>query len=422
MKNFLLCILFATQILTAQVIDFEGITYTGEKPPDPVIAVGSNYIVEAVNKKLHIYDKTGDLVLEVSFNDFFTNQAPPDQIFDPKLAYDQINDGFILLAAGRNNDYSNSSYMLAVTRNSDPTSSWYKYKLTAIDNSYPQYHIDFPGLGYDDQALYFTSQQSGSTNSYYPKITILKKSEVYSGSISFRKDIIDFYASDGSQPEHLKPMRKFGSSFGYYLVNTEDAGRIRIWSIQNPVSSNPILSEETTLTLGNYSWVSNAVQRGSSNTIDIGDYRVSDVFCKDGYLYGAYTAQNTTSNGSMIVYFKVNTNNNYELLLNGKIEAENKFYYYPVLQPDNSGSVVFVFNQSSVDDYVGVAWTTLYSGHQNVEPIEWLKEGVASYYNPLGGINRWGDYNGIALDPTNTHGYAGNGRIMAINGARGLVK
>ncbi len=398
-----LTLIFFTQIIIAQTTSFEGISYTGEKPPDPVIAVGNNYVVEAVNKELAVYDKAGNLISEQTFSSFFTNQTPPDQIFDPKLAYDQYSDRFIFLAAARNNDYSNSNYMLAVTQSSDPTnlSAWHKYKLTAVDNGYEQYYIDFPGLGYDEQAIYLTTDKLGNTNNNYPKITILKKSEVYAGSISFRKDFIDFHGNDGSYPEHLQPMRKFGSSSKYYLVNTEDAGRIRIWSIQNPISSNPTLSEETTKSLGTYNTISDATQEGSSNTIDMGDSRVSDVVCKDGYLYSAYTAQNTTSNGSMIVYFKVNTNNNYQLLINGKIEAANKFYYYPVLQPDNYGNIVFVFNQSSSSDYVGVAWTILYSGNQNAETPLWLKEGVASYYNPLSGKNRWGDYSGAALDPAN---------------------
>ncbi len=399
-----LMLVFFTQNIQAQNANFGGIAYTGEKPPDPVIAVGTSYVVEAVNKEIAVYDKAGNLVSEQSFSSFFSNQSPPDQIFDPKLTYDQYSDRFIFLAAGRNNDYSNSNYMLAVTKSPDPTdlssNGWYKYKLTAIDNSYPQYHIDFPGLGYDEQAIYLTTDKLGGTNSYYPKITILKKSEVYSGSISYRKDFIDFSASDGTQPEHLKPMKKFGNSSGYYFVNTQTPGEVRIWSIQHPLS-NPNLSEVATKSLGNYSSISDAVQKGSSNTIDMQDYRISDVVCYDGYLYGAYTAENTQSNGSMIVYFKLDTGHNFNLLINGKIETANKYYYYPQLQPDNNGDIAFVFNQSSTDDYAGVAWTILYTGSQSVEPIEWLKKGVASYYNPLSGVNRWGDYSGVAADPSN---------------------
>jgi len=406
MKNILrlLLVVIFTQFIIAQTPNFEGIGYSGKVPPDPVIAVSSNYIVQAVNNKLAVFNKTGSKLFEQSFSVFFENQSPPQSIFDPKVAYDQYSNRFILLAAGKNTNGGNSNYMLAVTQNADPTGSWHKYKLDAEDQNLTQYDIDFPGLGYDDEAIYFTSHQilgSGGSISYYPKITILNKSEVYEGTISYRKDFIDF-SSGGSYPAKLKPMRKFGSSSGYFLVNTESAGQIRIWKILNPLGgSEATLSAVATTTLGNYSSISEAVQKGTTNKVDIGDYSISDIICKDGYLYGAYTVQNTTSNGSMIVYFKLNTANNYELLINGKIETANKYYYYPVLHPDNDGSIVFVFNKSSSDDYIGVAWTIRYAGNPNIEPIQWLKQGTTWYYHTLNDENRWGDYCEIALDPAN---------------------
>lgn len=401
MKNTLqlLLVFIFSQVILAQSTNFEGITYSGEVPPDPVIAVSNDHIVQAVNKKLAVFNKTGTKLFEQSFTDFFSNQTPPSNIFDPKVAYDQYSNRFILLAAGRNTGGGNSNYMLAVSQTDDPTGSWHKYKLNAEDQNLTQYDIDFPGLGYDEEAIYLTSHQVGGTNSYYPKITILKKSEVYSGTISYRKDFWDF----SPYPSKLKPMRKFGSSSGYFLINTEDnAKQIRIWKIENPLGgSDATLNPVATKTLGSYSSISTAVQKGSQNTVDIGDYSISDVVCKDGYLYGAYTAKNTTSNGSMIVYFKIDINNNFNLDINGKIETANKYYYYPVLHPDNDGSIVFVFNKSSSNDYIGVAWTIRYAGNSNIESIQWLKQGSASYYHLLNNENRWGDYSGIALDPAN---------------------
>lgn len=407
MKNIFLIFLVVvlSPILLSQSTNFEGITYSGEIPPDPVIAVSNDYIVQAVNKKLAVFNKSGAKLFEQSFSIFFSNQMPPQSIFDPKVVYDQYSDRFILLAAGMNTNYSNSNYMLAVTQGSNPTGDWYKYKLNAVDQNFPLYNIDYPGLGYDEEAIYLTSHQIynvGGSTSHYPKITILKKSEVYSNTISYRKDFIDF-SSGGSYPEKLKPMRKFGSSSGYFLVNTESAGQIRIWKIVNPLGgTNATLSAVSTIPLGNnYSEISEAVQKGSENTVNIGDYSISDVVCKDGYLYGAYTAKNNNLNGSIIVYFKVNTNNNYNLDISGKIENENKYYYYPVIHPDNYGNIVFAFNKSSNDDYIGVAWTIRYSGNPNIEPIQWLKEGSTWYYHLLNDKNRWGDYCGIALDPNN---------------------
>lgn len=116
-----------------------------------------NYIVQAVNKKVVVYAKSGSKIFEQTFRNFFSNQSPPDNIFDPKVAYDQYNNRFILLAAGKNTNGGNFNYMLAVTQNSDPTnpSNWYKYILNVKDDVLTQYDIDFPGLGYDQPPLAF---------------------------------------------------------------------------------------------------------------------------------------------------------------------------------------------------------------------------------------------------------------------------
>lgn len=156
MKNILLSLFFVVilkQILIAQISNFEGITYSGEVPPDPVIAVSSDYIVQAVNKKIAVFNKSGIKLYEESFSSFFQNQSPPSNIFDPKVAYDQYSNRFILLAAGKNTNGGNSNYMLAVTQNADPTGRWYKFKLSAEDVGLTQYDIDFPGLGYDEEAI-----------------------------------------------------------------------------------------------------------------------------------------------------------------------------------------------------------------------------------------------------------------------------
>ena len=58
----------------AQEANFEGIEYSGEKPPDPVIAVSSDYVVQAVNRKIVVFNKSGTKLFEQTFNTFFANQ------------------------------------------------------------------------------------------------------------------------------------------------------------------------------------------------------------------------------------------------------------------------------------------------------------------------------------------------------------
>lgn len=65
--------------------------------------------------------------------------------------------------------------------------------------------------------------------------------------------------------------------------------------------------------------------------------------------------------------------------------------------------MILVFNKSSSNDYVGVAYTKHIKNNTTHEPITWLKQGTAGYKLLLNEKNRWGDYSGIAMDPENSY-------------------
>jgi hypothetical protein len=67
--------------------------------PDPVLAVGENYVVTACNSAVRIYEKDANLDLDtfVTFHltDFFGQDAG-DSMFDPRVVYDHFSGYFIL--------------------------------------------------------------------------------------------------------------------------------------------------------------------------------------------------------------------------------------------------------------------------------------------------------------------------------------
>ncbi|MBU1679434.1 MAG: hypothetical protein KKD86_11400, partial [Bacteroidetes bacterium] len=403
MKKLILFIALIPTLIFSQIVtDFQGIDFSDEKPPDPVIAVGENYVVLAVNYKLAVYEKDGAFVSEQSFADFFSEVSPQPAggIFDPKLVYDHYSERFILLALNRANG---NRFLLAVTSSNNPTGNWYKFSIEN-DNSNSLDDIDYPGLGYNESAIILTSHTLRGTNSFLPEIVVLKKDEVYSNNIIYKKYFYDF----APYPSKLKPARVLGISNlnKFLLIDTKTSSEIRIWAIINPLGgSNASLGLEKTITLSSdYQPPQDAVQKGESTKIDISNVgsSVSDVVCKDGILYCAYTIANASENGTSIKYFAIDIDDNYSLKTNGLIESNNIYYYYPVIHPDGSDNMVLVFNISSSSDYVGIAYTKGYKNSNSHGPIEWLKQGAAGYKLLLNGKNRWGDYSGIAMDPNNS--------------------
>ncbi len=79
-------------------------------------------------------------------------------------------------------------------------------------------------------------------------------------------------------------------------------------------------------------------------------------------------------------------------------------YFYPASCPDNNGNLTMVFSRSGPTEFGSM----LYTGRKSTDALgslqgsALLKAGVAHYRSlDSGGRNRWGDYNGVAADPSN---------------------
>ena len=140
---------------------------------------------------------------------------------------------------------------------------------------------------------------------------------------------------DGTFAEDIKPVHMFDGSSDYYLMNTKRGGDynyVNIWNITNPFTT-PLITLRASLNIGTYNLAPSASQKGSSESIDVLDCRISDVVCKNGYLYGCFTVKFGENTGSAIKYLKINANNN-TIVWNNTYGADNKYYFYPEIYPD----------------------------------------------------------------------------------------
>jgi len=410
---FLLFLLMHYSSAYAQGQSFIGLQQSGNFVPDPVIAVGPNHIVLVVNSNVGIYTKTGTQISPTtSLQTWFSSKNPPGVPFDPKIIYDNISNRWVIFALANNKPtYTKSSYLISVSQTSDPTGLWSYFNLDATkDNGNATNDwADFPGLGYDARSIYITSNQFTRQIQFdYSKIRVINKSDLYNNSSnpSF-VDFVKLKDANGLFVKDIKPSLQFGSSSSYYLLNTVsngDENYVTIWNLtySNGIPQTPSPSK-ITLSTTNYIAPLEAVQKGSTNTINAKDCRISDVVYRDGYLYGAFTIQRNDENGnaagSSIRYLKIDISNN-TTVINDIYGEDGVNYFYPEIFPDTDGNIAMVFNRSSANDYVGVAWTYRLTTDQSARPYAWLKQGEGPYTNLVDGINRWGDYSGIAFDPS----------------------
>src|SRR5215216_1350583 len=80
--------------------NFRGMIFSdtdGFVPPDPIVAVGPNHIVECVNTNIAIYNKsTKALISKQRFQDFFAGLSPGNIMSDPQITYDELSGRFVV--------------------------------------------------------------------------------------------------------------------------------------------------------------------------------------------------------------------------------------------------------------------------------------------------------------------------------------
>ncbi len=391
---------------------FQAIPYTAWFPPDVNLAVGFEDLVVTVNSQIAVFDRSGNLLSLTTLFNFFSPVNPRRAPFDPRVAFDHLDRRYLVLALVRSDSAALaqgdtfSYYLLAVSADSTATGSWYLWRLDARrDGSTPTANwADFPGLGYDDAAVYLTSNQFRFNGGFqYAKIRVLRKNLLYSGISATGIDFWNLQHSGGDRAFTVQPARSLSPvSQGYFLATDAAGGnRVSLWTITNP-GTTPTLSRLATLTLQAYSPPPPAQQRGDTARLNTLDNRISgQVIYRNGVLYTAFAvAQNWGSGTRAALRWLQVQVNPAAVLTDLTWGLANGDYFYPALAVDRYGNQVVVFARSSASEYVGIRHTGWRVGATGPDGSAWLQQGTAPYdRRDRANRNRWGDYFGAALDP-----------------------
>ena len=393
--------------------NFAGISATGWIPPDCTAAVGPSHVLLSVNSSLAIYNKTGGAaLLQRTLTQWFANLVPGFTIFDPKALYDQHAARWVLLAAAFRNNPNKSVFLLSVSATSNPLGQWRNYQFDAmVDGTTPTNNwADFPALGVDNQAFYVTANMFtfGAGGGFqYAKIRVIPKAGPYSGGPAPFTDFVRMRNADNTLCFTIQPCHTFGAPQVEYLVNSgfPSANFVTLWRLVNPVAA-PALTR-VQVAVSPYSLPPNADQSGGAPPLNTGDVRILHaIFRGDSVWTALTTAHNwgAGSNKAAIEWLQIRAAAG-TLVQQGVYGASALHYFYPAVCPDNNGNMDMVFSRSGTGEFGSI----LYTGRKATDPLgtlqssAMLKAGVA-HYSKLdnSGRNRWGDYNGVASDPSNS--------------------
>jgi hypothetical protein len=370
--------------------DFNGIDPQNISP-DLAIAVGHSSIVMVRNNTIVIREKTGRLIASTDLSAFFNPvRSTGGGVGDPNVLYDPSTDRFFVITEWRSSNPI-SYYFLAVSRTPSPadlrSSSWYFYSLNrSLDNNVITNNWgDFDHMTVTDDVLIITCRP-----------------------ITAWTDLRD--NAFGGSPGELLPAIQQQQKDGVFLVNATASCAIQIWRITNARSSGvPTIntaSVRDTIT-GGCSGGLDAVQAGGQ-PIDVGGagFNAQPVY-RNGSLWVARNIS-TMFGGKVIdaIYVaEIDVSrwpDSVRIIQRAVIADDNVWQYDPAIIVDSANNVAIVYARSSPTEFP----STYYAGRLASDPTgtfrtaRLLKNGETAVDQVLSGRNRFLDYTGAALDPS----------------------
>jgi len=254
------------------VANFDGINQAsgcgGCQPPDVNAAIGATQIVEAVNLRFQVTNKTGGVLCSFALNTFL---GTADSLSDPRVEYDNLNARFIfVLTVVPASGTAAPALWLGATSSSNACGSWFIYRPTFSGGSFPSGTLlDYPILGQDRNALLIGTDNFTPTSENFTVFGV-PKSAVYVGAGfsfgAFATASLCAPASNGGIP-------MISTTFSYFLCAVPGVG-YRFYRLTNSGGAGATLTLQATIS-STFAAPSRQVnQPGTTATLDPLDGRI----------------------------------------------------------------------------------------------------------------------------------------------------
>jgi hypothetical protein len=389
-------------------------------PADVSLAAGFEHLVQMTNNHVAIFSKTGTQISSNSLNGFWS-PLNVTNAFDPKIVYDHFANRWIAITP-YNARTANSAIGVAVSQNHDPTGGWSYYFVKADPNSNEWF--DYPSVGFTTDKIVFSGNMLFNTgNNTESKTYVLDKAAFYNGTPP--SSINTFAISISDAVRNVHPSINFdNNATSYCIEQSVGSGKNSLYTIIGSASA-PIwtyMGEIDFSSMGFMSGVADAPQRDTSALLDMGDSKVLGCILRNGHLYFTNPVSNNSplQTGVDVAYINASS-------LTGGFKlrwmSSPEYFGYPNITVNKNGEVLGSVGRFSATTYASSGYIYWNPGTQ-VNYIGTVKNGeghVAA--RDSRGRNRWGDYSGASLDPSDEesawissdYGRVNNGGVGAYN-------
>lgn len=399
---------------------------SGVAPPDTQGDVSPLYYLQMVNLSFQIWDKNGNSLLgpfpSSTLWDGFTGAWTGTNDGDPIVLYDQAADRWIATQFSLPNYPSGPFYeLVAVSTTNDPRGSWYRYAFEFTNMP------DYPKFGIWSDGYYLSVNQFASRTMRFQGagVCVLDRAAMISGSSSARMLFFNLGTSYGS----LLPADADGSTVPpagspNYLADL-GTNSLHIWQahVDWATTSNSSVTLIKTLATQAYSYSGITIsQPGTSQTLDALATRL--MYRLQYRNFGSYQVMLTnhsvnadgTGRAGVRWYELRNSGSGWSIYQQGTYApADGNSRWMGSIAMNGNGDIGLGYSVSSSSTFPSIRFAGQSAANSGSGVLDVTETSIKSGALSQTGVNRWGDYSMMSIDPTDdatfwyTSEYSGGG-------------
>jgi hypothetical protein len=384
--------------------DFDGASAVdGLAPPDTHGAVGAQEFVETTNTHVDIFDKGNPAnrisTPQAAFFGYF-NQT----LFDARAVYDSKWDRFILTTDAFPESADVQFFFIAVSTTPSAAGPYFIYQLNITFNSGDFW--DFPQVGMDQDSIIVTANVFDAQGNSAADMFALPKAAIYNG-LGFAVPV--FTGLVGT----LAPPIVLDNNSSTFLVAAPPSGSaLQLYTLRDSSRAGINLSGPVPVAVDPYTMPPPAPQPAPctdpADNLDTGDSRFANASTQVGNSLWQVHTINLVGFAAP-KFYQINTATN-------SIDQSSFFF---------ATGTSFDFNASiaaNIDNDVFLTWNTTdppagtnvqvrFAGCDHAAGPCFPGPGTALFtsptcitgdFDPRFGLQRWGDYSAVTVDPSNT--------------------
>ena len=410
---------------------FDGISAKGYAPSDVNLAVGPNYIVQTVNVRLAVYNKSGALLsgptnLTTLFGPLGGNCKAGAS--DPIVNYDRLADRWVISDVGISAGFTTFSECVAVSKTNNPTGAYtlYSYSFGTNLNDYPKLSV-WP---------------TATNSAYLATYNIFKNALFFAGADLCGFDRTKMLAGNATAKQICV---KTPTTEGGYLPSDLDGptpptdgtpGLFLTWQNNNPGqlflrklklnfgTGTASLSAATKIPVANSSLACGnggtcVPQKGTVDLLDsLGDRLMYRMAYRKFSDHERVVVNHAVGSGSRVAvrwYEILDPSGAVSVHQQGTFAPDTTYRWMASAAMDKLKDIAIGYSASSSTIHPAIRFTGRVPGDPlgTLETETSILEGAGSQ---LTGLSRWGDYTALQVDPSDDCTFWYTNQYQKVNG------